>query len=227
MKRPGVSKFSVVCRAAGAGRAAVRAETDARVGARPPALLELQWRGRSGRFRHLVLTPGGLRRVLGTSGIAALFALAVGGALSVRSDRFPSLLGHDPVARENTELKARHAALREQALDAAAQLDERIELGHRMLGMAETPAHAWESQSLRLPARAAGDDVILAWISEQEARLAAIGNELAAGRVGEGGERASVPAPAYTVPVPVRNATTLMVAGLASARTQEAAPTRR
>ena len=226
MKRAGVTGFSVVCRAAGAGRAAVRAEPDARAGARPPALLELQWRGRGGKFRHLVLTPGGLRRALGNSGIVALFALAVGGALFVRSDRFPRLFGLDPVVRENTELKARHAALRERAFDAAAQLDERIELGRRMLGMAETPAHAWEDQSLRLPARDAGDDAILAWISEQEARLAAIGNELAAGRVGTGGEQASVPAPANRA-VPVRGAAMLQVAGLGSAGHREAAPTRR
>ncbi len=227
MKGGAASRLWVVRHVAGPRRAATRADPEARVGARPAVLLELQWRGRSGRFRHLAVTPGGLRRVLATSGVVVLLALAVGGALSVRSDRFPSLLGHDPVARENSELKARHAALREQALDAAAQLDERIELGRRMLGAAETPGHAWEDQSLRLPAKDAGDDVVLAWISVQKTRLEALENELAARRVETGGMQASVPTPAARVPASAPGAEMLQVAGLASARTQEAAPTRR
>lgn len=226
MKRAGVSRFSVVRRAAGARRAATRTDPDARVGARPPVLLELQWQGSGGKFRHLILTPRGLQRVLGTSGIVVLLALAVVGVLSVRSDR---ALGHfaiDPVVRENTELKARHDALRERAFDLAEQLDERIELGRRMLGMAETPAHAWEDQSLRLPARDAGDEAVLAWLSEQEARFEALGNELAARRVETGGTQASVPAPANRA-VPVRCAAMLQVADLGSAGPQKAAPTRR
>ncbi|TAM45577.1 MAG: hypothetical protein EPN53_14680 [Acidobacteria bacterium] len=227
MKGAAASRFWVVRHVAGPRRAATPPDPDARAGVRPPVILELQWQGRGGRFRHIVITPVGLRRFVGTAGVVALLALAVGAAPLVRSSGFPRLFGLDPVVLENTELKARHEALRERAFDAAAQLDERIELGRRMLGMAATPAHAWENQSLRLPARDADDDAILAWISERDARLAAIGNELAAGRVGTGGERASVPAPAYTVPVPVRDATTPLVAGLGPAGPQEAAPTKR
>lgn len=156
-----------------------------------------------------------------------LLALAVVGVLLVRSDRVLRHFAIDPVVRENTELKARHDALRERAFDLAEQLDERVELERRMLGMAESPAHAWENQSLRLPARDAGDDAILAWLSQQEARFEALGNELAARRVETGGQQASVPAPADRVPVPVRGAAMFQLAGLGSAGPQEAAPTRR
>lgn len=227
MKRAGVDRFSVVCRAAGARRGATRISPDAHVGARPPVLLELQWQGRSGKFRHLALTRRGLRRVLTASGLVALLALAVVGMRLVRSDRALGHLAVGSVVRENTELKARHDALRERAFDLAEQLDERVELGRRMLGMAETPAHAWKDQSLRLPARDAGDEAILAWLSEQEARFEALGNELAARRVETGGQQASVPAPADRVPVPVRGAAMFQVAGLGSAGPREAAPTRR
>lgn len=227
MTRAGVTGFSVVCRAAGAGRAAIRTEPDERARVRPPVLLELQWQGRGGRFRHLALTPRGVRRVLTASGLIALLALAVVGVRLVRSDRALGHLAIDSVVRENTELKARHDALRARAFDLAEQLDERVELGRRMLGMTKTPAHAWKDQSLRLPARDAGDEAILAWLSEQEARFEALGNELAARRVETGGQQASVPAPANRVPVPVRGAAMFQVAGLGSAGPQEAAPTRR
>jgi hypothetical protein len=226
MKRPAVSRFSVVRRAAGARRAATRTDPDARVGARPPVLLELQWQGSGGKFRHLVLTPRGLRRVLGTSGIVVLLALAAVGVRLVRSDRALGHVAVGTVVRENAELKARHDALRERAFDLAAQLDERIELERRMLGMAETPAHTWKDQSLRLPARDAEDEAILAWLSQQEARFEALGNELAARRVETGGQQAAVPAPANRA-VPARGAAMFQVAGLGSAGPQEAAPTRR
>ncbi len=224
MKRAGVSRFSVVCRAAGARRAAMRTDPDARTGVRPPVLLELQWQGRGGRFRHFALTPRGVRQVLAASGIVAL--LAVSGVRLVRSDRALGHLTVGSVVRENTELKARHDALREQAFDLAEQLDERVELGRTMLGMAETPAHGWEEQSLRLPARDAGDEAILAWLSQEEARFEALGNELAARRVDTGGKQASVPEPANRA-VPVGGAAVLQVADLHSARPQEAAPTKR
>jgi hypothetical protein len=192
---------------------------------KPRVLLELQWQGRGGRFRHIAITPSGSRRILGTSGVAALFALAVVGVLSLRSDRALSPLGLDPMVRENRELKARHDALRERAFDLAQRLDERVELGRRMLGMAESTAPTWKDQSLRLPARDAGDDAILVWLSEQEARFEALGNELSARRLAAGGRQA--PAPAPTNKAPARGAAMLQVAGLGSAKPQEAAPTKR
>ena len=227
MKSAAAARLWVVRHVAGPRRAATRADPEARVGARPSVLLELPWRGRDGRFRPLAVTPDGLRRVLATSGVVVLLALAVAGIRWVRSDPALAPVAIDRLVRENTELKARHDALRAHAFDLAERLDERIELGRRMLGAAETPGHAWEDQSLRLPANDAGDDTILAWISVQEARLEALEKELAARRVETGGMQASVPTPAARVPASAPGAGMLQVAGLASARTQEAAPTRR
>ncbi len=227
MKRAGVNGFSVVCRAAGAARAEAQTDPGARVDVKHHVLLEMQWQGSGGRFRHLALTARGMRLALVASGVVALLAVAIVGVRLVRSDRPLGYFAVDPVVRENAELKARHDALRERAFDLAAQLDERVEQKRRMLGVAETPGHAWGDQSLRLPASDAGDDAILAWISAQEARLEALENKLATGRLGTGGKQASVSAPADTVRVPVRNAAVLQVAGLDSAGPQEAAPTKR
>ncbi|OYV93266.1 MAG: hypothetical protein B7Z68_08800 [Acidobacteria bacterium 21-70-11] len=168
-----------------------------------------------------------MRRVLAASGIVVLLALAVVGVRLARSDRALGHLAVGSVVRENTELKARHDALRERAFDLAEQLDERVELERRMLGIAETPAHGWEDQSLRLPARDAGDGALLAWLSEQEARFEALGNELAARRVETGGQQASVPAPADRVSTTMTNAAMLQVADLGSNRPHESAPTKR
>jgi hypothetical protein len=227
MQRAAAGRFSVVRRLAGPRRAPARTDPEGRAGVRPPVFLELQWQGRGGTVRHLALTPRGVRRVLGTSGIVALLALAVVGALAVRSDRFPRLFGADPVVRENTELKARRDTLRSQAFDLAARLDERVELARTMLGMAEAPAHAWEDQSLRLPAKDVGDDVLIAWISAQEARLEALENELVARRMATSGKQASATAPGNRLSVPPRGAAMLQVAGLDLTGPQEAAPTRR
>lgn len=162
---------------------------------------------------------------MGTFGIVALFALGVVGAFSVGSNRVLAHPGVDMVPCENTELKARPDAMRERAFDLAKQLYERVEQGRRMLRMADTPGHAWEGQCPRPPARDAGDEAILAWLSEQGTRLEAIGNELTAGRVEMGMKQASVPAPVGMGTVPMRNAAVLQVADLGSARRQEAAST--
>jgi hypothetical protein len=52
-----------------------------------------------------------------------------------------------------------------------------------MVRLADTPGRASEGQGLRLSARDAGNEAILAWLSEQGARLEALGNELRTGRV--------------------------------------------
>jgi hypothetical protein len=54
---------------------------------------------------------------------------------------------------------------------------------HHQCGRHETAGRASEGQSLRLSARDAGNEAILAWLSEQGVRLEALGNELGAGRV--------------------------------------------
>ena len=53
----------------------------------------------------------------------------------------------------------------------------------RMVRLADTPGRASEGQGLRLSARDAGNEAVLAWLPERGVRLEALGNELRAGRV--------------------------------------------
>jgi hypothetical protein len=216
MKRAGAGGFSAVCRAAGASRAATRPDPGARVGEKRRVLLELQWQGKSGKFRHVVLSRGGLQRVLVTSGIVVLSALAVIGAFAVGPNRALAHSGVDTIVRDNTELKARQDALRERAFDLAEEVYGRIEQGRRMLRMADSQVHAWEDQCPRPPAPDAGDEAILAWLSEQGTRLEVIGNELTTGRVEMGVKQASAPVPANGRKGPVRDAAVLQMADMGS-----------
>jgi len=220
MKHAGVRWFSAVCRAAGAPRAATRADPGTRAGAKHHYLLELQWQGVGGRFRHIVFNPPGLRQVLGSVGIVALLGLALGvvGAFPVGSDEALGHPGIDAIVRENAELRARQDALRERAFDLAEQLYERVEQGRKMAWMASTPGHAGYAQCPRPPARGAGDEAILAWLSEQGPRLEALGNELTAGRGEVGVKLASAPAPGEGVETTGQGEPTLHVADMGLAR---------
>ncbi len=187
---------------------------------------EVQWHPASGaRIRRLAFTWRGVRRLMLALGIAGLVVVA--GGLLAGLDGLLTRFAVDAARRQNRALRAQQEALREQAFDLAGRLFEGVDRGRRMARFADTPGHAWEGQSPRLPARDAGNDVILAWLSEQGVRLEALGNELAAGRVEIGGKQVSVPAPVRRGTVPVRNAAVLQVADMGSARRQEAAPTTR
>jgi len=190
-------------------------------------LLELQWQGTGGRFRHIVLSPPGLLRTLGACGVVAVFALAVVGALFVVSSRALEQYGVDAVMRENTELKARQDALRERAFDLAEQLYWHFERERRMARLADTAGHAWVAECPRPPARDAGNDAILAWLSEQGTRLEALGNELTPGRVETGAKLASAPATVNESWTTVRAEAALYEGGMEPAGRQEAAPSTR
>ncbi len=192
------------------------------MGVKHHSFLELQWQGRGGKFRHLAITSLGARRVLGSVGIVALFAVV--GVFSVASGRNPARVGVDTLLRENTELKARQNALRERAFDLADELYARAEQGRRMARLGGTARHAWEGRYPHPPARDAGNEAILAWLSEQGVRLEALGNDLAVGRAEMGVKRASVPAPVSKGPVPVQDAAVLPVVDRGSVRRHEAAP---
>ena len=220
MKRVGVGRFSAVCPAAGAPRAVSRTDPGTSAGAKRHVFLELQWQGRGGKFRHVALGLPRLRRTLGTFGIVALFTLAIFSTSSSRSNRVQAPVDIDTLVRENMELWAEQAALRERAFGLAEQLCERVEQGRRALGTADTPVQAWEEQCSSLPASDAETEAILAWLSEQSVRLEALADELAAGRVEMGAKRASLPATAGTGTVAPPNAAVLMVADMGSARRQ-------
>ena len=165
------------------------------------------------------------RRLMLVLGIAGLVVVA--GGLLACLDGLLTRFVVDAARHQNMALRAQQEALREQAFDLAGRLFEGVERGRRMTRLADTPGRAWEGQSLRLPARDAGNEAILAWLSEQGVQLEALGNELAAGQVNIGAKPASAPAPVSRGTVLARNAAVLQVADMGSARRQEAAPTRR
>ncbi len=218
MKRAGAGWLSAVVRRAGVSRATRRSGPDAVVNMRRRFLLELQWRGRGGKFRHLAVRPPVLRRVTGAFGIIAVVALAigVGGTFSAGTDRPLPHYGVGGILREHTELKARHDALSERAFDLAEQLYARVELGRRMIRTAGTTGVAWRGQCPRPPARDAGDEAIFVWLSAQGTRLEAIGNELTAGRVETGVKQASARTPVSAESVPARSAAMVFVAVIGS-----------
>lgn len=220
MKRVGLGRFSAGCSVACPPHAATRTDPGALVGAKRHVLLELQWQGRDGEFHHIALDPRGVRRVLGTSATVALFVFAVAGAVIVTSNRTLAPSGVAEVLREHADLKARENLLREQAFGLAEQLYERVEQGGSTLGTADTPVQAWVGQCPSVPARDAETEVLLDWLSEQSARLEALGDELAAGRVEMGGKRASVPATGGGRTAAPPSAAVLRVADMGSARPQ-------
>lgn len=216
------ARLSAVRRVEDASRAAIEADRDALDGAGRPLLLELQWHSRGGRFRHSVVVLPGLLRVLGASAIVA--SVAVAGALSLGSTRAPERLRVDAVLRENGQLAARQTALRRVAFDLAERLYRRFEQQGRMTGLATTVGYAQEEQCPRPPARNAGNEEIFAWLSEQGARLEALGYEPAAVGVGIDGRRASVPARAPEGPPPLPPTADSRSVNLPSASQHEAAP---
>jgi hypothetical protein len=187
---------------------------------------EVQWHPANGaRIRRLRITSRGVRRLIFALGIVVWVVLA-GGLLA----GFEGLLARsaiDSARRQNTALMVQQETLREQAFDLAVRLSEEIERGRGTARSAGVPGHAWEGRRPRPPARDAGSDTILAWLSEQGARLEAVGNELAAARAEVGSKQASVPVPAAIGIVPAGNAAMLQVAELGSGKRQEAAPAKR
>jgi hypothetical protein len=150
--------------------------------------LELQWQGRGGRFHHLAFSPRGLWRALGTFCIVAVLALV--GVSSLPASRAEAPVGIDAFLRENLELKARQDALRERAYDLAEQLYWHAAHELRMVRLADIPGDTWAETCARPPGREAGDEAILAWLSEQGVRLEAFCGGLPAAPV-EAGERRS------------------------------------
>jgi hypothetical protein len=133
------------------------------------------------------LTRRGVRRLVFAVGIASwvLVAGSVGGVAG--------LLTHsalDSTRSQNKALRAQQEILREQAFDLAWRLFEDAGRGRRMARLTDAPGHAFQDWWPHPPARDAGDDALVAWLSEQGLRLEALGTQLAASRVGTGPTRA-------------------------------------
>ncbi len=192
MKRGKAGGFLTACRAEGGPRAS--AQTDPAALVTRHVLVELQWQGRGGTFHHIALTSRDVRRVLGRSGMVLVLTLAIVSGFFAVLNRTPGPHGVEAVLRENMELKARQEVMRERAFDLADQLYWHFDEERRMARLADTAGHAWVAECLPPPARDAGDEALLAWLSEQGMRLEALGNTLTASRVEMRAQQASAPA---------------------------------
>ena len=204
---------SVAARAASAARAATNTGHG---GVKRRVAVELQWLGRGGRFRHMVFRAPRLPLLLATVGIVAVLGLVVGGEFVLVSQRALALDRIDAIVRENTILKERQDALREQAFDLAELLNWRLEQQHGTARLADSPGHAWVDECPRPPARDASNEVIIAWLSEHGVWLETLGSEPAAGRDLTGGRQASDQARAGSGSAPTADEVRLQVASMGS-----------
>jgi hypothetical protein len=163
------------------------------------------------------------RPILGL-GIAGLL---VAGGLLAGLDGLRARSALDAARRENSALRARQEALREQAFDLARHLSEDFERGDRALRMAGPSSGAWSGRGPRLPARDASDPALLAWLSRQIEVLEAVGTERAPGRVGTGGTQADVPEAVRWAAAPARFAALLPPMDVGPARRKPPAPPQR
>lgn len=195
------------------------------MGLRDRGQWEVQWHpAGGGRIRRLVLTWRGARRLMLALGIAGLVAIA--GGLLAGFDGVPTRLAVDAARRQNRALWVEQEDLREQASNLAERLSEDVERGRQMARWAGTPDGAWEGPCSPPPPRDAGDEAILAWLSEQGTQLEAIGDALAAHQVDLGQKQASVPAPVGKGATLPGHAAALQVAERESAGPLHAAPAR-
>ena len=174
-------------------------------------LVELQWQGWGGRFRHIVLRPTGLRRPLWAVGIVAVCAVAVVAASFARPQRSPAPHDLGALVRENIELGTQHDALRERAQILAERLYEAVEQQSRMLEMAHPAPWADQPACPLPPARDAEINSILDWLHEQSARLEGLQDELPGGRADLPVSLASAPLLSDTGTRPRRTDTVLRV----------------
>lgn len=99
----------------------------------------------------------------------------------------------DTARRENERLKARRAALREDAFSLGARASERIERGRRR-PMSAGRDRVLQAGNPGTPSRNAGDDSIIAWLSYKGAQLQALAVELSDDEATAGVKQGSVAA---------------------------------
>jgi len=222
MKRGEAGGFPTACRAEGGPRASVQIDPAALM--KRHVLVELQWQGRGGTFHHIALTSRDVRRVLWTSsGMVLLLALAIVSGFFAVLNRAPGPHGIEAVLRENMELKARQEVLRERVFDLADQLYWHFDEERRMARLADTAGPTRVAECPPPPARDAGDETLLAWLSEQGTRLEALGNTLTASRVEMRAQQASAPATVNGNRVSARGEPARRPAGLEPAKRHAAA----
>jgi murein DD-endopeptidase MepM/ murein hydrolase activator NlpD len=150
------------------------------VGLSDKAIWEVQWHpGNGGRFRRLVLTWRGLRRVLVGLGVLGILALAIVAALPLGLRGFFSSFTVDSARRENRTLKARQDALRERSLALAGRVYAQLQRGRRLAWTVGLQAQDWGASCPTPPGVGAADETTAVWLSRQGARLEKLGDGLA------------------------------------------------
>jgi murein DD-endopeptidase MepM/ murein hydrolase activator NlpD len=179
------------------------------VGLSHKAIWEVQWHpGGGGRFRRLVLTRRGLRRVLVGLGLLGILALGIVGALPLGLKGFFTSFTVDAARRENRTLKARQDALRERSLALAGRVYVQLQHGRRLAWAVGLPEAAWRAPCPAPPVVGAPDDATAAWLSRQGARLGDLGDALA----GAGAGSLRCPLPAMPTGPPINESHAVAVA---------------
>lgn len=110
--------------------------------------------------------------------VAALILVAVGLAMAAVPPASQTRL--ETILRENAYLVARQDALRREAFDLADELYRQVEHDRLVLVHAGEMDPAWNRVHAPPRSREAGNDVILAWLSEQSSRIQMLPPEPAA-----------------------------------------------
>ena len=179
-------------------------------------------------IRTLELTWSGARPVLVALGIAGLVIAAVWSLAGL--DALVTSFPVDVSRRQNLVLQTQQEGLREQVFDLAGRLARNVEHGRRIARLVGTPVRVWEGPARRPPAADAGDDALLAWVSDEGSRLEAIGLELTAVRTDRTESivlQASAPAPLIVGWVSVSGDPAAVVAEMGSASRPGAETTKR
>lgn len=133
---------------------------------------EIQWHPASGgRVRRLVFTWRAARR--GIIGLGLVTGLAIVSGASHSSRRSAS--HHPPGSAaflESRELRVQHEALRLRAFDLARRSIDSLERERQRARSSGLPQAMGEQRSPRLPESGVADELLLAWLSAQERRLA-------------------------------------------------------
>lgn len=143
-------------------------------------LWEVQWHpARGGKPRRLVLTRGGLRRLLAVLGLVALAVLGVLGIIPLGLRTVFSGFTLAEAKRQNSSLNIEHDSMREKGDLLARTISARLDRGRRlawMLGM--TVTGGGEADTLVPPAAGATDDELASWLDSRSGDLDALAHAL-------------------------------------------------
>jgi hypothetical protein len=98
--------------------------------------------------------------------VTVLVTFLVSATFLVGSHLGPARSEVDAASRENARLVARQQALRDAAFDLAERVRWSLDEGRRLARLAGTSDHPWDVECPLPPAQEAGNEEVLAWLSE-------------------------------------------------------------